>query len=123
VRLEGVTKRYGAVTALSAADLEVGEGEFVTLLGRSGSGKTTLLNLIAGMVAPTAGRIVIAGRDATATPPNQRGLGMVFQNYALLPHMTIFENVAFPLRVRRLPAAEIRRPVNEVLGAVQLPLL
>ena len=121
VSLEGVTKRYGSVTALAAVDLAVDQGEFVTLLGPSGSGKTTLLNLIAGMVSPTAGRIMIAGRDATSTPPNRRGLGMVFQNYALLPHMTIFENVAFPLRVRRLPEAEIRKKVTEVLELVQLP--
>ena len=120
VSLQGVTKRYGAVTALAEAELSVEQGEFVTLLGPSGSGKTTLLNLIAGMVAPTTGRIMIAGRDATETPPNQRGLGMVFQNYALLPHMTIFENVAFPLRVRRLAEAEIRKKVTDVLDLVQL---
>ena len=121
VRLEAVTKRYGSVTALAAADLSVAEGEFVTLLGPSGSGKTTLLNLVAGMISPTAGRIIIAGTDATEVPPERRGLGMVFQNYALLPHMTIFENVAFPLRVRRLPESEIRRKVGEVLEMVQLP--
>ena len=121
VRLEAVTKRYGPVTALAAADLSVAEGEFVTLLGPSGSGKTTLLNLVAGMISPTAGRIIIAGTDATEIPPERRGLGMVFQNYALLPHMTIFENVAFPLRVRRLPEGEIRRKVTEVLEMVQLP--
>ncbi|MFW1401593.1 ATP-binding cassette domain-containing protein, partial [Vibrio parahaemolyticus] len=77
----------------------------------SGSGKSTLLNLIAGMIAPSAGRIVIDGRDATMLPTNQRGLGMVFQNYALMPHMTVFENIAFPLQVRRLPKAEIKRKV------------
>ena len=121
VRLEAVTKRYGPVTALAAADLSVAEGEFVTLLGPSGSGKTTLLNLVAGMISPTAGRIIIAGTDATQVPPERRGLGMVFQNYALRPHMTIFENVAFPLRVRRLPEGEIRRKVTEVLEMVQLP--
>ncbi len=120
VRLDGVSKHYGAVVALAPTELTVEAGEFVTLLGPSGSGKTTLLNLIAGMVAPTTGRISIAGRDVTDMPPNKRDLGMVFQNYALLPHMTIFENIAFPLRVRRLPEAEIRQKVSAVLELVQL---
>src|SRR4051794_33697078 len=105
VGLIGVTKRYGDVTARAELDLRVARGEFVTLLGPSGSGKTTLLNLISGMAAPTAGRIWIEGRDVTERAPSKRGLGMVFQNYALLPHMTVFENIAFPLRVRRLPEA------------------
>jgi putative spermidine/putrescine transport system ATP-binding protein len=121
VRLERCAKNYGAVTALQEIDLTVAKGEFVTLLGPSGSGKTTLLNLIAGMVAPTAGRIFIDGKDATDLRPSRRGLGMVFQNYALMPHMTVFENIAFPLRVRKLPRAEIKRKVAEVLEMVQLP--
>ena len=116
-----MTKLYGAVVALSEIDLEVFGGEFLTLLGPSGSGKTTVLNLIAGMVGPTAGRIWIDGRDITDLPPNRRGLGMVFQNYALMPHMTVFENVAFPLRVRKLAMGEIRRKVAEVLELVRLP--
>ncbi|MEO8136493.1 MAG: ABC transporter ATP-binding protein [Betaproteobacteria bacterium] len=121
VELRQVSKRYGTVEALSGIDLFVAKGEFVTLLGPSGSGKTTLLNLIAGMVEPSAGRIIIDGRDATDWPPSQRGLGMVFQNYALMPHMTVFENIAFPLRVRRVPRAEIQRRVKEVLDLVRLP--
>ena len=121
VRLERCAKRYGAVEALVETDLAVATGEFVTLLGPSGSGKTTILNLIAGTVTPTAGRIHIAGKDMTETPVEQRGLGMVFQNYALMPHMTVFENVAFPLRVRRVAEAEIRRKVREVLELVHLP--
>ncbi|MCC7046823.1 MAG: ABC transporter ATP-binding protein [Alphaproteobacteria bacterium] len=121
VRLEQVSKRYGPVVALSAVDLSVEKGEFVTLLGPSGSGKTTLLNLIAGMVAASSGRVFIRGRDVTDVPPSQRDLGMVFQNYALMPHMTVFENIAFPLRVRKMPAAEIRAKVEEVLRLVQLP--
>src|SRR3954452_24537824 len=96
VELQQVCKRYGDVVALASVDLAVRKGEFVTLRGPSGSGKTTLLNLIAGMVQPTSGRIMIDGRDATALPPSERGLGMVFQNYALMPHMTVYENVAFP---------------------------
>lgn len=121
VRLERAGKRYGDVVALHEVDLSVQEGEFVTLLGPSGSGKTTMLNLIAGMIAPTTGSIHIAGKDATNTPPNKRGLGMVFQNYALMPHMTIFENVAFPLRVRKTPEAEIKKKVDHVLNLVHLP--
>ena len=121
VRLEKASKRYGEVVALHEVDLSVEEGEFVTLLGPSGSGKTTMLNLIAGMIAPTSGRIFIAGKDATQTPPNKRGLGMVFQNYALMPHMTIFENIAFPLRVRKMSNDEIKTKVAKVLDLVHLP--
>jgi len=120
VELQGVSKRYADVDALHPVDLTIAKGEFVTLLGPSGSGKSTLLNLIAGMVAPSSGRIVIDGRDATTLPTNQRGLGMVFQNYALMPHMTVFENIAFPLQVRKVPKAEIRRRVGAVLDLIQL---
>lgn len=120
VELQGVTKRYGEVEALKRVDLAIRKGEFVTLLGPSGSGKSTLLNLIAGMIAPSSGRIVIDGRDATTLPTNQRGLGMVFQNYALMPHMSVFDNIAFPLQVRRLPKAEIKRKVEQVLDLIQL---
>ena len=121
VRLERLSKHYDDVVALAEVDLEVEEGEFMTLLGPSGSGKTTMLNLIAGMVAPTAGHVFIDGRDVSTMPPNKRGLGMVFQNYALMPHMTIFENIAFPLRVRKIANEEIRQKVDSVLDLVQLP--
>lgn len=121
VRLEHCSKSYGETSALADVSLSVAEGEFVTLLGPSGSGKTTILNLIAGMIQPTAGRIHIAGNDVTETPVEKRGLGMVFQNYALMPHMTIYENIAFPLRVRRMGEDEIRRKVGEVLELVRLP--
>jgi len=121
VELQQVSKRFGNVVALDSVDLAVRRGEFVTLLGPSGSGKTTLLNLIAGMAQPTTGRILIDGRDATALPPSERGLGMVFQNYALMPHMTVFENVAFPLRVRKLSTDEIAHKVNDVLKLIRLP--
>lgn len=120
VRLEAVEKSYGAVRALSATSLEIAKGEFLTLLGPSGSGKTTILNLISGSVTASAGAIWIGGRNVTSMPPNQRELGMVFQNYALMPHMTVFENIAFPLRVRKLPEAEIRRKVDEVLDVIRL---
>ena len=121
VRLQGAGRHYGAVTALADIDLEVQQGEFLTLLGPSGSGKTTLLNLVSGTVAATSGRIWINGRDVTDLPSSQRGLGMVFQNYALFPHMTVAENIAFPLRVRHLPQAEISRKVAEALDLVRLP--
>ncbi len=121
VRLEGLSKHYGDVIALAEVDLEVQEGEFMTLLGPSGSGKTTMLNLIAGMIGPTAGQVYIDGKNITQIPPNKRGLGMVFQNYALMPHMTIFENIAFPLRVRKVASSEIKQKVTAVLELVQLP--
>jgi putative spermidine/putrescine transport system ATP-binding protein len=121
VRLSGVGKRYGLVTALHPTNLEMRAGEFVTLLGPSGSGKTTMLNLIAGMTAPTSGRVWIDGKDVTDVPANKRELGMVFQHYALMPHMTIFENVAFPLRVRRRSKAEIETEVAKALSLVRLP--
>jgi putative spermidine/putrescine transport system ATP-binding protein len=121
VWLDGVSKHYGGVAALAEVDLRVRDGEFLTLLGPSGSGKTTILNLIAGMVGPTSGRIWINGTDATQVPVNKRGLGMVFQNYALMPHMTVFENIAFPLRVRKRADAEIKQRVHEVLEIVRLP--
>ena len=121
VRLDQVAKAYDAVRALQPISLEVPKGEFLTLLGPSGSGKTTLLNMIAGMTGPTQGRVWIDGRDVTETPPAKRGIGMVFQNYALMPHMTVFQNIAFPLQIRRVPAKEIRRRVMRVLEIVHLP--
>lgn len=121
VELRSVSKRYGAAVALAEIDLAVAKGEFVTLLGPSGSGKTTLLNIIAGMAQPTGGQVIINGRDATLLAPAERGLGMVFQNYALMPHMTVFDNIAFPLRVRKLPRAEIEQKVHDVLKLIRLP--
>lgn len=120
IALMGVSKTYGPVTALRPTDLSMVKGEFLTLLGPSGSGKTTLLNLIAGATAPTAGKILLDGRDITYMPPRERGIGMVFQNYALMPHMTIFDNVAYPLRVRHQSAKTIREKVTEALERVGL---
>jgi putative spermidine/putrescine transport system ATP-binding protein len=120
VELRGCTRDYGAVRAVDALDLSVYEGEFLSLLGPSGCGKTTTLNLIAGFVPPTAGRILIDGEDVTARPAHLRGLGVVFQSYALFPHLSIRENVAFGLRERRVPAAEIDRRVGEALELVRL---
>jgi spermidine/putrescine ABC transporter ATP-binding subunit len=120
VELRGCTREYGALRAVDALDLAVLEGEFLSLLGPSGCGKTTTLNLIAGFVEPTAGRILIDGEDVTGRPPHLRGLGVVFQSYALFPHLTVFENVAFGLRERRLPADEVGRRVSEALALVRL---
>src|SRR5215471_7585727 len=101
LRIAGLTKRYGNFVALAPTDLEVAEGEFLTLLGPSGSGKTTLLSLVAGLSVPDGGRLLIGEQDATYAPPYERDVGMVFQNYALFPHMTIEENIAFPLKMRK----------------------
>ena len=120
IRLEGISKHYGAFKAADNVDLAVAQGEFVTILGPSGSGKTTLLSLIAGLNQPTLGRILIGGRDVTGSTPQQRNVGLVFQSYALFPHMSVFDNVAFPLRVRKTSAAEIRRRVMAALELVQL---
>ena len=120
VELQGCTRAYGSVRAVEALDLSVVEGEFLSLLGPSGCGKTTTLNLIAGFVEPTAGRILIDGEDVTGRPPHLRGLGVVFQSYALFPHLSVLENVAFGLRERRVAAAEIGRRVAEALALVRL---
>ena len=121
VRLEGITKRFGAVVAVDRVDLEVPPGHLVTLLGPSGCGKTTTLRIVAGLERPTAGRVWIAGEDVTDLPAARRGVTMVFQSYALFPHLTVFENVAYGLRVQRLPAAEVRRRTLEALELVGLP--
>jgi spermidine/putrescine ABC transporter ATP-binding subunit len=123
VELQGCTRDYGAVRAVDAMDLVVFEGEFLSLLGPSGCGKTTTLNLVAGFVEPTAGRILIDGEDVTSVPAHLRGLGVVFQSYALFPHLSVFENVAFGLRERHTPAAEIARRVGEALELVRLDRL
>jgi len=115
-----LSKSYGTVRALDATDLSIGAGEFLTLLGPSGSGKTTLLNLIAGYVDPSSGSIRIGERDVTHLPARHRNIGMVFQNYALFPHMTVAQNLAYGLEARRLPRAEIARRVEAVLSLVQL---
>jgi putative spermidine/putrescine transport system ATP-binding protein len=120
VEVRGLCKRYGGIVALDDVSLTIASGEFVTLLGPSGSGKTTLLNSVSGMIHPTSGSILIDGGDVTHTPPRQRGLGMVFQNYALMPHMTVFLNVAFPLHVRKMARAEIGRRVLQALEIVRL---
>jgi putative spermidine/putrescine transport system ATP-binding protein len=122
VKLEthGLCKRYGDVLALAPTDLHVESGEFLTLLGPSGSGKTTLLQMIAGLVAPSQGSLHIDGKDATHMPASERGIGLVFQSYALFPHLSVAENVAYPLRMRRVPAKRIAADVAQVLAMVQM---
>ncbi|WP_107677920.1 ABC transporter ATP-binding protein [Agrobacterium sp. LAD9] len=120
VEIKSITKNYSNVVALDDINLTVSEGEFLTLLGPSGSGKTTLLNMIAGLGTPDTGRILIGGSDITHVASSNRNIGIVFQSYALFPHMTVFDNVAFPLRVRRKPAEVIRSEVETVLKRVKL---
>ncbi|SDP24500.1 putative spermidine/putrescine transport system ATP-binding protein [Pseudomonas arsenicoxydans] len=120
VQLEGLGKRYGEIDAVVATNLSVEKGEFVSLLGPSGCGKTTTLQMIAGFVEVSSGRIVLDGRDITHAKPASRGLGVVFQSYALFPHMTVKDNVAFGLRMRKVPTAELQQRVDRVLKLVRL---
>ena len=122
LRLEGVQKRFaGGVTAVYDFDLVAARGEFVSFLGPSGCGKTTTLRMIAGFEQPTAGSIFIDDRDVTRVPPNQRNVGMVFQSYALFPNMTVADNVAFGLKMRKRPGDAIKRRVAELLELIHLP--
>ncbi len=118
--LERVSKEFGTFTAVRDVNLTIDKGEFVSLLGPSGCGKTTTLQMIAGLVEPTQGRISLDGHDITHEKPNRRGLGVVFQSYALFPHMTVAQNVAFGLEMRRVPQAERTERVREALSLVQL---
>lgn len=120
LQLNALSKRYGAVDAVVATDLAVEKGEFVSLLGPSGCGKTTTLQMIAGFVEVTSGQILLDGRDITHAKPASRGLGVVFQSYALFPHMSVRDNVAFGLKMRKVPAAEIASKVKTVLDLVRL---
>ena len=121
VRFERVDKSYdGETLVVSDLSLDVARGEFLTFLGPSGSGKTTTLMMLAGFEIPTAGRIFLDGREINTLPPYRRGIGMVFQNYALFPHMTVAENIAYPLRVRNVPKAGIEERVARALGMVKL---
>ncbi|WNJ90165.1 ABC transporter ATP-binding protein [Bosea sp. 685] len=117
---ERLGKSYGEAEVVREVSLTIAEGEFVSLLGPSGCGKTTILRMVAGLVAPSRGRILIGSDDVTSLPPNKRGLGLVFQSYALFPHLTVFENVAFGLRRRKVSGAELDRRVKEALARVRL---
>ena len=120
VRIEGVTKRFGAITAVDNVDLVIERGELFALLGSSGCGKTTLLRLLAGFETPDAGRLVIDGQDMTGVPPHRRPINMMFQSYALFPHMNVTDNVGYGLRREGLPKAEIANRVAAVLEQVRL---
>jgi ABC-type Fe3+/spermidine/putrescine transport system ATPase subunit len=120
VSLRGLTKRFGGVTVVDGLDLEVEPGSFTTLLGPSGCGKTTVLRMVAGFVEPDAGSVLVGERDVTPLPPDKRGVGLVFQDYALFPHMTVRRNVEYGLRMRRLPRAERLARVTRVLEALDL---
>lgn len=120
LQVRGVTRRFGNFTALNDVSVDVRRGEFLTLLGPSGSGKSTLLNILAGFDNPTQGQLIQDGQDVTRKAAEARNFGMVFQGYALFPHMSVARNVAFPLRVRKVPAADQTRRVAEVLDRVGL---
>ncbi len=121
LELRGLRKRFGEHVAVDSLDLALRPHEFMTFLGPSGSGKTTTLMMVAGLQRPDAGSILLDGKPVDALPPYRRDLGMVFQNYALFPHMTVARNLAFPLEMRRVPRAEIGRQVTDVLRLVGLP--
>ena len=121
VSFRGIEKTYdGRVNVVAALNLDIARGEFLTLLGPSGSGKTTTLMMLAGFEAPTAGEIFLAGRSLASVPAHKRSMGMVFQNYALFPHMTVAENLAYPLKRRRVPKAEIAAAIKRAVDMVKL---
>jgi putative spermidine/putrescine transport system ATP-binding protein len=120
IAIRGIRKTYGQVVALDDVGLDVAPGEFLTLLGPSGSGKSTLLMIIAGFIRPDAGSVRVEGRELVLMPPHRRDIGLVFQNYALFPHMSVAQNIAFPLRYKNCTKAEIAARVERVLGLVKL---
>ncbi len=120
IRVEGVQKSFSGTLVIPGLDLDIKDGEFLTLLGPSGCGKTTLLRMLAGLETPTAGRILIDGRDVTALAPYKRDVNMVFQHYALFPHMTVEENIKFGLNMRKVPADEQKKLVDDVVYLTQL---
>jgi multiple sugar transport system ATP-binding protein len=120
ITIDQIEKKFGGTTALHKLSLDVGDGEFIALLGPSGCGKTTLLRIIAGLETATAGRVRIGGRDVTDLPPRARGLAMVFQNYAVFPHMTVFENVAFGLRMKGADDGAVKRQVERAAGLLHI---
>src|SRR5271155_899273 len=120
IELRGLTKRYGEETVVNAIAASIAPGEFFSLLGPSGSGKTTTLMMVAGFVRPDGGTVLLDGEDIAAVPPQKRGFGMVFQNYAIFPHLNVFENIAFPLRARRWAKDAIGERVAWALELVRL---
>ncbi|HEY8028675.1 MAG TPA: ABC transporter ATP-binding protein [Gaiellaceae bacterium] len=120
IELESVVKRFGGANAVDGVSLSIADGEFFSLLGPSGCGKTTTLRMIAGFVEPDEGRILLHGKDVTSVPPNKRPVNLVFQQYALFPHMTVYDNVAFGLSVKRVPRREHGSRVDDILRVVAL---
>src|SRR5579875_901528 len=123
IRVDGVVKSFGTTAVLRDISLVVPDGTFVALLGPSGCGKTTLLRIIAGLEKQTSGRVLIGGRDVSALPPRSRGLAMVFQNYAVFPHMTVRDNVAFGLSMLRAPADRMSRQVERAAALMHIEAL
>src|SRR5262245_43700829 len=117
IELHALRKDFGQATAVNSIELEIAAGEFFSLLGPSGCGKTTTLRMIAGFEEPTSGQILLAGEDVTWTSPRKRKVNMVFQDYALFPHMTVRENVAFGLKIKKVGAAEAQGKIDEMVGA------
>lgn len=120
VQIENLQKSYGASTVLSSIDMSIEKGEFVTLLGPSGCGKSTILRIIAGLTEATSGKVKIENKNMEKVPPKKREIGMVFQSYALFPNMTVYENVAFGLKINKMPAIEMEEKVREILAVVHL---
>src|SRR6266702_6066418 len=120
VTIEGIEKRFGDHWAVRPTSFDISAGTLTTLVGPSGSGKTTILKMIAGFEEPTGGRIIVSGTDVTRRPPHLRDIGFVFQQYALFPHLTVFANVAYPLKMRHVANADIKERVNEALSLVRL---
>src|SRR5829696_66491 len=120
ILIRDLVKRFGGYGAVNGITLDIRDGEFLILVGPSGCGKTTTLNMISGLITPTSGEIVIGNTVVNDLEPGERGLGMVFQDLALFPHMTVFENIAFGLRVRKMPETEIRRRVAAAAEAVHI---
>ncbi|RUZ75994.1 ABC transporter ATP-binding protein [Mesorhizobium sp. M7A.F.Ca.US.006.01.1.1] len=123
IRIEALRKEYGGFVAVAGVDLVVNDGEFLTILGPSGSGKTTLLSMIAGLTEPSTGKMFIGGREVTSEPPQGRNIGLVFQSYALFPHMSVSQNVAFPLDVRKWDKQRTALAVRDALNLMQLGAL
>ncbi|WP_246510332.1 ABC transporter ATP-binding protein [Bradyrhizobium glycinis] len=120
LKVDGICKRYGELHALESISLDVARGEFLTLLGPSGSGKSTLLSVLAGFIEPDQGRVYLDGDDVTHLPPEDRRFGIVPQGYGLFPHLTVYENIAFPLRVRRTDRSRLDSRINEVMELLQI---
>jgi sulfate transport system ATP-binding protein len=120
VSAEGISKRFGAASVLEDISFEVGEGEIIVLLGASGSGKTTILRIIAGLEMPDSGRVLLYGKDVTRLPSRERGVGVIFQSYALFPKMSVEQNIGYGLRLRKKPKAEIRKITDDLIGLVHL---